>query len=52
MSGFELGSNQAWQEAFFEPQVRSAPTSDTQPGWVLTAIGVALGIAAIVMLSF
>lgn len=51
MSGFEADSQDAWKEAFFDKQDAMTPGPDHQPGWRLTAIGVTLGLVALLLLS-
>ena len=51
MSGAEIDGQQAWQEEFFNTQDRKTPAHDEQPGWQLTAIGVTIGLMALLILS-
>ena len=51
MSGAETDAQNAWQEAFFDTKQRTTPTRDEQPGWQLTAIGVTVGVLALLILS-
>ena len=51
MSGAEGDVQEAWQEAFFERHERVTPAPDYQPGWQLTAIGITVGLMALLMLS-
>ena len=51
MSGAETDGQDAWQEAFFDTQDRTTPAPDHQPGWQLTAIGITIGVMALLMLS-
>ena len=51
MSAFQSESQDAWKEAFFDKQDRTTPGNDQQPGWHLTAVGVTLGLVALLMLS-
>ena len=51
MSGAETDSQDAWQETFFDKHDRTTPAPDYQPGWQLTAIGIIVGMMALLMLS-
>ncbi len=51
MSAAETDLQDAWQETFFHSQDRTTPGPDDQPGWQLTALGIVIGVLALLVLS-
>ncbi len=51
MSALETNGGEAWQDAFIDTQNRTTPKPDDQPSWQLTALGVAIGFLALIVLS-